>query len=502
MIKDDSLFSEYIQKYDEYKDEYLSMVSHINSDIEQLFADETPQFIEWNQEKQDILKNILKNQINDYNSEHIFFRGCNFTNYKHNFNNRYNEYLKKFEDASKLDFIEDEITFYKDKIEQIEIEGKQHFESLQFYIESNYLINHIIKAVGTKQFIITSKKILEYLKKEMFVVKTYGDRLFCKVTKTPEVNKLISDILYSNISSLSAIKYINANTTAQTIDLFLNELFHSYKIVECELLLQASIEDISEAIKLFEHQLDYIYVPNEALPKIQHFIRIIDSQQTIFNVGGFSNVPIENSIKLIYLNNIMVQYYDDFFAKSPEGFGSVSYFQQIVQGLKKHYLEIKNKNPIDLKVRKNLLDEEAQQLSSFLTKDENNNVETIKLNKNTIVQEEGNDFLLSTIKEYLEELEDSLSETNLNKLIQALYNYFKTDNYLNHGDKIIFKNINKKRVGWVLKEIHKAIKPGSLPVEYFHFAKNNISVFENEIIPENNFIKSSFYKSFTTKIDT
>jgi hypothetical protein len=65
--------------------------------------------------------------------------------------------------------------------------------------------------------------------------------------------------------------------------------------------------------------------------------------------------------------------------------------------------------------------------------------------------------------------------------------------------KIIFRQMDKKCIGWALKEIYKSFRTEKLPIELFRFAQQNINLFEKEVIVEDNFHQSSFYKSFTTK---
>ena len=83
-------------------------------------------------------------------------------------------------------------------------------------------------------------------------------------------------------------------------------------------------------------------------------------------------------------------------------------------------------------------------------------------------------------------------------LVNALYCYFTTSKFPKLERKIIFKRVNKKKVGWALKEVYKNLKTDNLDVEYFRFALENINLFEKETIKTEGFLQSKFYKAFTT----
>lgn len=111
---------------------------------------------------------------------------------------------------------------------------------------------------------------------------------------------------------------------------------------------------------------------------------------------------------------------------------------------------------------------------------------------------EENNFLRSTIHEYLEELKIEINGNGYDILVNALFEYFSNGSFPTLTTKINFKKINKKRVGWALKELYKSERTSNLEIEYFRFAKDNINLFANEIIVEKDFKKSKFYKAFTT----
>ncbi len=128
-----------------------------------------------------------------------------------------------------------------------------------------------------------------------------------------------------------------------------------------------------------------------------------------------------------------------------------------------------------------------------------NNVEK---NINIVNQEdtgkELNDVLKSTIEDYLEEFKIEINGDGYDILVNALFEYFSNGKFPILKSKINFKRINKKRVGWALKDLYKSEKTNNLEIEYFRFAKDNINLFADEIIIEEGFKKSKFYKMFTT----
>lgn len=103
------------------------------------------------------------------------------------------------------------------------------------------------------------------------------------------------------------------------------------------------------------------------------------------------------------------------------------------------------------------------------------------------------DKQLSPYSKYLSNSDDYDILTN------SLLEYFSKGSFPKLEKKIIFRQMDKKCIGWALKEIYKSFRTEKLPIDLFRFAQQNINLFENEVIDEKNFLKSSFYKSFTTK---
>jgi PHD/YefM family antitoxin component YafN of YafNO toxin-antitoxin module len=126
--------------------------------------------------------------------------------------------------------------------------------------------------------------------------------------------------------------------------------------------------------------------------------------------------------------------------------------------------------------------------------DSKEDVESPKIQKKEISD---SDMLI--IAQHLSPYATCLSVRDYEVLTQSLLIYFNTGNFPKLEKKINFRHLNKKHIGWALKEIYKRFRTTNLPIELFRFAQQHINLFENEVIDEDNFRKSSFYKSFTTK---
>lgn len=100
---------------------------------------------------------------------------------------------------------------------------------------------------------------------------------------------------------------------------------------------------------------------------------------------------------------------------------------------------------------------------------------------------------LSPYSIYLTNSDDYVILTN------SLLEYISRGSFPKLEKKIIFRKMDKKCIGWALKEIYKSFSIEKLPIELFRFAQQNINLFENEVIVEDNFLQSNFYKLFTTK---
>jgi hypothetical protein len=163
---------------------------------------------------------------------------------------------------------------------------------------------------------------------------------------------------------------------------------------------------------------------------------------------------------------------------------------------------------IDFKKLKNYFTS-SELILKFISEQQQSNVpgDTIEVKveskkeheKSEVVEDIGsNDLTKSTIEDCLVDIIDDINNDDYKILVDALCLYFTTDKFQKLKHKIRFKSVNKKKVGWALKEIYKNLKMEKLSIEYFQFAKDNINLFEKEEIDNEDFKNSRFYKYFTT----
>lgn len=152
-----------------------------------------------------------------------------------------------------------------------------------------------------------------------------------------KVKELIDSILKNEMSFFEIVKYIETNSTDSSRDLLLNEIYSAFKMKSLDFMFKVKEDDIRDAINQFGHNLEYLYLSDEDKLKVQHFIKEVDNKLTIFNVGGLSKVADPKKTKVIYLNNLMIEYHDGFFQHEIKGFENLNHFKSICESLKKHF---------------------------------------------------------------------------------------------------------------------------------------------------------------------
>lgn len=116
--------------------------------------------------------------------------------------------------------------------------------------------------------------------------------------------------------------------------------------------------------------------------------------------------------------------------------------------------------------------------------------------------DEKSNALISNIESSLQEFKLKMSHSDYHTLIHALTEYFEKGCFPATG-VLVVKGVNKKKFGWALNEIYRSLKPDdylSHAIDYFLFAKNNISLFAKVDFDEKHVKSSKMYKYFTTKI--
>ncbi|GAA4801690.1 hypothetical protein [Litoribaculum gwangyangense] len=125
----------------------------------------------------------------------------------------------------------------------------------------------------------------------------------------------------------------------------------------------------------------------------------------------------------------------------------------------------------------------------------------ISENKEGAVDIGDDDYTKSTIEKYLQNIVDYIIPQEHKVLVDALYFYFTKNEFPKLEKKIMFKRVNKKKVGWALKEVYMNLKTDKLSEEYLQFAKDNINLFENVKSNPENYMDSNLYSYFTTNPD-
>ena len=121
--------------------------------------------------------------------------------------------------------------------------------------------------------------------------------------------------------------------------------------------------------------------------------------------------------------------------------------------------------------------------------------ETIKTTTNL-----NDSFINDVILEKLEVVLTNVNTTQYGLLVDMLIKYFQNDRVSFKVNKINLGRINKKKVGWALKEIYTTITNEGLTYEYLAFIKENVLLFKDVELNKDDFFYCNLYKYFTTKV--
>jgi hypothetical protein len=109
-------------------------------------------------------------------------------------------------------------------------------------------------------------------------------------------------------------------------------------------------------------------------------------------------------------------------------------------------------------------------------------------------------FINDIILEKLEDILTNVNTTQYGLLVDMLIKYFENDRVPFKVNKINLGRINKKKVGWALKEIYTTITNESLTYEYLEFIKENVLLFKDVELNKDDLFYCNLYKYFTTKV--
>ncbi len=242
-------------------------------------------------------------------------------------------------------------------------------------------------------------------------------------------------------------------------------------------------------------------------------------RKTVVSLRGISTIELKETIRkskldftVSKLESLVLEvaqisgndnpvYYLDEFLNDVKGFDDLEFQQTFIQNL---YSLIKANSA------KFWNNDHKKKIKEWLLKNTGNMIipsleELWKISDNEAEGEkeytDKNDLIKSTIVAYLKPFEERLTESHYYYLIEYLLEYFKTNHFPNITGTIDFKRVNKKKVGWALNQIFRALKTENeaLPFEYLNFAKKHISIFKKDDVRKSDYLSSNLYKYFTTK---
>jgi hypothetical protein len=231
------------------------------------------------------------------------------------------EELDHYEISKEL--IKTELLIFKTKIERLGY--IVHFSNEEVVvIQNNQTSNQVVSDNSTK------------LKKEN--INPIYEQFRSGLSKKGQI--LLDYIMIDTKSLIDIIDFIDENTNENTKQLLINEIKNTYELMRNEFMFHIEEKDIEKAIEFQKHNLEYIYVNDHELKKINHFVKNVGNTKVVWNVSGFSFEEKENSQKLVYLNNLMINYYDGILTNEIPGFENINHYRNVYEYLNKSKSEI------------------------------------------------------------------------------------------------------------------------------------------------------------------
>lgn len=109
------------------------------------------------------------------------------------------------------------------------------------------------------------------------------------------------------------------------------------------------------------------------------------------------------------------------------------------------------------------------------------------------------DPVLQKIEMFLMPYSHLLLKEDYELLTNSLFHYFEEGNFPKLDRKIIFKRVNKKKIGWALNEIYTFCKSEKLSHEYLLFAHENINLYKKNKLDKVKLEETNIYKYFKSK---
>ena len=163
----DPLFSpesEYMILKETFIEDIHSRTAHLKDPNDYFLQEFDGDLQDWeNEQKEKINKTFLK-LVKELNNEYIFFFGCSFDNYRHNYDKRLNGFLELYTDASNVDFIEDELKFLENILYDIQNSEAAHDGHSLTGNDIFSKAYEFVSIVGYKQYYFSHNKKVDFLK--------------------------------------------------------------------------------------------------------------------------------------------------------------------------------------------------------------------------------------------------------------------------------------------------------------------------------------------------
>jgi hypothetical protein len=327
-------------------------------------------FLEADYTRNEIL--FLKNGIIELNKAKIFLDNYIPKTKQYFYDEIYNEYFKRTE----------ELTLDKKRLADDDFLNYVNTNSERNEKNEIELVNNSKELIKTELLIFKTKierlgYIVHFRNEEVEVIQnnqTANQVISDKSTKIEKDDKnpiyeqfrnglskkgqiLLDYIMIDTKSLIDIIDFIDENTNENTKQLLINEIKNTYELMRNEFMFHIEEKDIEKAIDFQKHNLEYIYVNDYELKMINPFVKNVGNTKVVWNVSGLSFEEKENSQKLVYLNNLMIDYYDGIFTNEIPGFENINHYRNVYEYLNKSKRDIvsssTNNNLVENKVTGN-----------------------------------------------------------------------------------------------------------------------------------------------------
>lgn len=452
--------------------------------------------------------------MSDYNSRDIYF---SFKEYCLNYNNLLSSFLSKHEDFDEINFIENELDLYDLCIENANLTLYKFKDEYRYCINfgnCRFIISKIYDNLVTFEekndgwdldlaykYRVTFEKIIGFLR----------DKKNDLVTKNSNIKDTV--ILPSEQINIYCPNLINDPLFLESNDYFKIKI----DFIE-EYQSRTSHLSGDEDFLFFEADDEFSYWEETKNEEIKNeFVKLTKqlNKENVFFFGcSFENYKNNYAKRLnLFLNNYNDTTEKDFinseltFLKTlledfETGTGSIPIFRKTDSKIFEKASYVISMISYEQYCYSN--NKKISYLNEKLLENSNDIKEETTLNIQTelpIISDNLNDSFINDI--IIEKLEDVLSGVNTIQyglLVDMLNKYFKNDRVAFSVNKINLGRLNKKKVGWALKEIYTTITNEGLTYEYLEFIKENVLLFKDVELNKDDLFYCNLYKYFTTKV--